>query len=146
MNKSPPTEQVCDPSTQEEHAAEEDRVGGHDPLQALLAEVQVGLDRRQRDVHDRDIEDDHELRGDDHRQADPAPSVSSDFRRTREDTHRKLLSLVLAFVSSVPAACAAPRYGSQVFEGAANRTRAANAEVRRRRSCASRVRVAGARI
>ena len=73
--QAPPPEQVGHPAAEEEHAPEEDRVGGDHPLQALLREVQVGPDRRQRDVHDRDVEDDHELRGDDHRQREPAPAV-----------------------------------------------------------------------
>jgi hypothetical protein len=34
--------------------------------------VEVGLDRRQCDVHDRHVEDDHELSGDEDRQGDPA--------------------------------------------------------------------------
>ena len=72
----PAAEQVGQPAAEQEHAAEEDRVGGDHPLQALLAEVQVVLDRRQRDVHDRDIEHDHELGGDDHREGEPAAPVA----------------------------------------------------------------------
>ena len=56
-----PAEQVGHPAAEQQEAAEHDRVGGDHPLQALLAEVEVGLDRRQRDVHDRDVEHDHEL-------------------------------------------------------------------------------------
>ena len=55
------SEQVGEPAAEQEHAAEEDRVGGDHPLQVLLAEVEVGLDRRKRDVHDRHVQDDHEL-------------------------------------------------------------------------------------
>ena len=58
----PPPEQVGKPAAQEQRSAEQDRVGGNDPLQALLGEVQVVLDRRQRDEHDRNVEDDYELR------------------------------------------------------------------------------------
>src|SRR5438552_894654 len=58
-------EQVGQPAAEQEHATEQDRVGGDHPLQALLREVKIGLDRRQRYVHDRDVEDDHELRCDD---------------------------------------------------------------------------------
>jgi hypothetical protein len=54
-------EQVGGPATQELEAGERDRVGAHHPLQVLLAEAEVGLDRRQGHVHDRDVEDDHEL-------------------------------------------------------------------------------------
>ena len=69
---APATEQVGETAAQQERAAEEDRVGGDHPLQALLREVQVVLDRRQRDVHHRDVEDDHELRGGGDRQDEPA--------------------------------------------------------------------------
>ena len=65
--QAPAAEQVGEPPAEHQHAAEEDRVGGDHPLQADLREVQVGLDRRQRDVDDRDVEDDHELRHDDQR-------------------------------------------------------------------------------
>jgi hypothetical protein len=40
-----------------------------------LAEVEVGLDRGERDVHDGDIENDHELGRDDHGERKPALSV-----------------------------------------------------------------------
>src|SRR2546422_654094 len=74
------------PAAEQEHPAEEDRVGGDHPLEALLAEVEVGLDRRQRDVHDRHVEDDHELGGNDHRQGEPAfPGI--------EGSHSRLQSL-----------------------------------------------------
>ena len=56
-------EQIGEPSAEQEEAAEEDRVGGDHPLEALLGEIQVVLDRRQRDVHDRHVEHDHELCG-----------------------------------------------------------------------------------
>ena len=68
----PAPEQVGEPAAEQQDAAEHDRVGGDHPLQVRLREVQVGLDRRQRDVHDRDVEDDHELRGDDQCECAPA--------------------------------------------------------------------------
>ena len=78
----PASEQVGQATAQQQHAAEQDRVGGDHPLQALLREMKVVLDRRQGDVHDRDVEDDHELRGNGHRQDKPAPPfrVRSDCR------------------------------------------------------------------
>ena len=98
----PPPEQVGQPAAEQEHAAEHDRVGGHHPLQALLAEVQVGLDRGQRDVHDRDVEDDHELGGDDHRQHEPAfPVVEGSHRlapiveETYDSQFQRLAALTL---------------------------------------------------
>jgi hypothetical protein len=71
---------------EQQHAAEEDGVRGDDPLQALLAEVEVGLDRRQGDVHDCHVEDDHELGGHDQGQGKPSPSVL-------EGSHTALRSL-----------------------------------------------------
>jgi hypothetical protein len=44
--ESASAEQVGESPTQQQHAAEEDRVGGDHPLQALLGEVEIGLDRR----------------------------------------------------------------------------------------------------
>jgi hypothetical protein len=69
-------EQISKTAPEQENAAEEDRVGGDHPLQALLREVKVGPDRGQGYIHDRDVQDDHELGGDDHRQGDPAFRVS----------------------------------------------------------------------
>ncbi len=50
-------------AAEEEEAAEDQRVGADHPLEVLLREPEVELDRRQRDVHDRDVEHDHELHG-----------------------------------------------------------------------------------
>ena len=68
-----PAEQVAEPAAEEQRATEEDRIRGDDPLQARLRKAEVGLDRRQRDVHDGDVEDDHELCGHDEGQGAPAP-------------------------------------------------------------------------
>ena len=91
-------EQVRETAAEQQHAAEEDRVGGDHPLQALLREVQIGLDRRQRDVHDRDVEHDHELRGDDHRQC-PPPSAVRPCRSSRESLSAHFLHPpIVAFI------------------------------------------------
>ena len=58
---APAADDVGDPPAEQQEAAEEERVGAHDPLQVLLREPEVGLDGRQGDVHDRDVEHDHEL-------------------------------------------------------------------------------------
>ena len=55
-------EQVGAASAEHQKAGERERVGVHDPLQAAWREAQPVVDRRQRDVHDRDVQDDHELR------------------------------------------------------------------------------------
>jgi len=63
-------------AAQQERTTEHDGVGADHPLQVVLAEMKVGLDRRQSDVHDGDIEHHHELRRHDHREGQPlAPSV-----------------------------------------------------------------------
>ena len=60
---SPPADQVGEPAAEHEEAAEQQPVGDHHPLQRALADAEIVLDRRQRDVHDRDVEHDHELGG-----------------------------------------------------------------------------------
>ena len=60
---APPAEQVRGPAAEDQQAAERDGVARHDPLHRIGGHVQLALDRGQRDVHDAEIEDDHE-RGD----------------------------------------------------------------------------------
>ena len=50
------------PAAEQQQAAERERVGGDDPLAVAVGEVQRLLRGRQRDVHDRRVEDDHQLR------------------------------------------------------------------------------------
>ena len=57
---APPAEQVGGPAAENEKAAERDGVSRHDPLDCVGGHVQFPLDRGQRDVHDAEIEDDHE--------------------------------------------------------------------------------------
>ena len=74
-------------AAEQERAAEEDGVRRDHPLQARLREVEIRLDRRQGDVHDRDVEDDHELCGDDHRESQPAPGVDVLFAYVQRLCH-----------------------------------------------------------
>ena len=76
----PPAEQVGEPAAEEQEASEDERVGGDHPLQVLLREVEVGLDRGQRDVHDRDVEHDHELHHAEQQQPDPLAPVGLTHR------------------------------------------------------------------
>ena len=62
------TEQVGGATTEEQEAAEDQRVARDRPADARAAEVQVGGDVRQGDVHGRDVEDDHQLRDEQHRE------------------------------------------------------------------------------
>ena len=73
-------EQVGTPAAQQQEPAERQRVGARDPLQARVGEVQIDLDRRQRDVDDRDVDDEHELRRTEQDQRDPAARIGG-FRR-----------------------------------------------------------------
>ena len=61
-------EQVGGAAAEQEEAGEGERVGVDDPLQPGVGETEAAVDRRQRHVHDRDVEDDHELRQADHDQ------------------------------------------------------------------------------
>ena len=56
------SEQVGGPAAEQQEAGEGDRVGVDDPLQVDLGEAEAVADRRQRDVDDGDVENDHELR------------------------------------------------------------------------------------
>jgi hypothetical protein len=57
-----PPEQIGGATAEQQEAGERERVGVDDPGQAGGREAEVGGDRRQRDVHDRHVEHDHELR------------------------------------------------------------------------------------
>jgi len=59
-------DQVAEAPGQHQQASEGDQVGVDDPGELRLREVQVGLYRRQRHVHDRRVEDDHEEARADH--------------------------------------------------------------------------------
>ena len=59
---APAPEQVGRAAAQQQEAREGQRVGVDHPLQVDGGEAQILADRRERDVHDRDVEDDHELR------------------------------------------------------------------------------------
>ena len=72
---APSPDEVAEPSGEEQQAAEGDEERVDDPGQVGLAEVEVALDRRQRDVHDRDVEDDHQLCEAHDDEGNPAPAV-----------------------------------------------------------------------
>ena len=58
-------------AAEQQEAAEHERVAVDHPLEVGLAEVEILLDRRQGDVDDRRVEDDHELREADEDEDDP---------------------------------------------------------------------------
>ena len=65
-------EQVGGAPAEQQEAAEGEHVGVDDPGQVLLGEVERSADRRQRDVDDRGVEDDDELRRAEQDQGQPA--------------------------------------------------------------------------
>ena len=75
---APAPEQVGRAAAEEQEAPEDQRIGADDPLEVLLGEPEVVLDRRQRDVHDRDVQDDHELHREDERECEPFLAIRSD--------------------------------------------------------------------
>ena len=67
--------QVAGAPAEKQEAAEGERVRVDDPLQVGVRHLQVFLDRGQRDVHDRRVEDDHELRHADEAEHEPRVHV-----------------------------------------------------------------------
>ena len=68
-------EQVGHAASEEQEAAEGQGVAARHPLQVRGREVQGTLDRRQRNVDDRDVDHQHELRGAEEAERDPAAGV-----------------------------------------------------------------------
>ena len=68
-------EEVAEPAAQEQEAAEEQGVGVDHPLEVRRVEAEVGADRGQRDVHDRRVQHDHELRDGEHGEDAPTPWI-----------------------------------------------------------------------
>ena len=68
-------EQVGTAPAEQQEPAERERVRARDPLQTRIREVQILLDRRQGDVHDRDVDDQHELGRAQEDQSDPAARI-----------------------------------------------------------------------
>ncbi len=66
------SDQIPEPAGKEEQAAEGDQVGVDHPREIRLRESEIALDRRQRDVHDRHVEDDHQRPDAQHDKRDPA--------------------------------------------------------------------------
>jgi hypothetical protein len=57
-------EDVPEASRDDQRRREGEHVGGHHPLQLRAARLEIALDRRQRHVHDRDVDQIHECRAD----------------------------------------------------------------------------------
>ena len=74
-------DQVAQPPAEQQQAAERQRVGGHHPLPVHGGEAQGPLRGRQRDVHDRGVQHDHELGEGDGAQDQPPAGVGGAWRR-----------------------------------------------------------------
>jgi hypothetical protein len=70
-----PTEEVAHAPAEQQEAAERERVAAYHPLQVLGREAEIRLDGGQRDVHDGDVEDDHQIGDAEHGERLPAPGV-----------------------------------------------------------------------
>ena len=70
-------EEIAELPSGEQKASGREAVGRHDPLPIGGREVQRALRRRQRDVHHRQVENHHELRGADHAERQPAFPVGA---------------------------------------------------------------------
>ncbi len=68
-------DQVAEAAGQQQQAAERDQVGVHHPRQVALGEVEVVLDRGQRDVHDRRVDHDHQHARAQHVERYPAGAI-----------------------------------------------------------------------
>jgi hypothetical protein len=71
-------EEVGDAPADQQQAAECQRVGRDHPLSVVVGEAQLALGGGKRDVHDRHVEDDHQLGYPDHGKDQPA-AVSAGF-------------------------------------------------------------------
>jgi hypothetical protein len=72
---APAAGEIAEPSREQEQAPERDQERVDDPREARLAEVEVALNRGQRDIHDRDVEHDHQLRQAHDHECRPATAV-----------------------------------------------------------------------
>src|SRR5215471_2502710 len=72
-----PAEQVGGPPAEQQEATQHQAICDHHPLQIGLIQTEILLDRRQRDVHHRKIENDHELdpahENENHPRVNPGP-------------------------------------------------------------------------
>ena len=78
----PPAEHVGELAARQHQDGERERVAVHDPLELGEADVQVALDRGQRDVHDRVVEHDHEQAERDRRERPPLAVLGSEEPRS----------------------------------------------------------------
>ena len=68
-------EQVTEPATEQQEASEREQVRVHHPGERSLGEAEVLPDRRQRHVHDRRVQDDHQIPEAQYEQGQPPGSA-----------------------------------------------------------------------
>jgi hypothetical protein len=74
--EAPVAVEVAETAAQEQEAAERQEVRVHDPGQGGLREAEIVANRRQGDVHDRAVEDDHDVPKTEDVQRQPAVASS----------------------------------------------------------------------
>ena len=79
--ESPVAEEVAEPPPEEQEAAVREQVRVDDPRQRALGEAEILPDRRQRHVHDRHVENDHQAAQAEDVQGEPAGAVIGDGHR-----------------------------------------------------------------
>ena len=99
------------PAGDEQHG-EGQRVGVDRPLQARDGDVEVALDRRQRDVHDRVVEHDHEQREAHRAERPPAAVVVADRGEREAMRSPQVVRGVRSVTASSAAESSARRSGS----------------------------------
>ena len=82
-------DQVAGAPAEQQEAAEHQRVAVDHPLQVGGREAEVALDRGQRDVDDRRVEDDHELREADEHEHEPAADLAGRRRASAGRVQRR---------------------------------------------------------
>jgi hypothetical protein len=75
----PQAVRVAEPPRRHQQQPQRERVARDDPLQRVLLRVQAPLDARQGDVHDRDVEQGHEPRGENDGERHPPVRVGAVF-------------------------------------------------------------------
>ena len=73
-------EQVAEATAEQEEAAVGEQVAVDDPRERRLGEAEILTDRRQRDVHDRHVEDDHQAAEAEDVQREPAGAAFQGHR------------------------------------------------------------------
>ena len=87
-------EEVAEPTAEQQKTAEREDVGVHDPGERRLREAEIGADRRECDIHDRGVQDDHQIAEAQHVEREPATAGG----------HGRHLSLSFGFTTSDRAA------------------------------------------